>query len=224
MTKRILGVVLSVVFLALVFCRIYSLYRPQEGEWDYVHPDYDYTYSEEYHRQKISEQTQEIFEEELSSGKIVNFEVETVYAINDGDPEFFLVTLEYEQEIEGKNYTTGIEYKTKYQHIIGFHHGKGSYYAGLPTYRSFENGESAWQYLGYQNSKKYYDIGNYAVLEGDEILRIYRGDYPIGTGNEYSENYDKVIIPTAEQKNYKLEGYVLHLEYSNLEYSRRAKK
>ena len=75
-SKRLL-ILLGIALFIFVMANVGYWVRPKFFVFKYVRPDYDYTYSEEYHRQKLSERTQEIFEEELSSGKRVTFEVDT---------------------------------------------------------------------------------------------------------------------------------------------------
>ena len=72
-SKRILILlVLGIALFIFVIANMDDWFGRKLGE--YTHPTYVYTYSEEYHRQKISERTQEIFEEELSSGEYLAFQ------------------------------------------------------------------------------------------------------------------------------------------------------
>ena len=212
-TSKKLLILLGIALFILVIANVGDWVRPKPFVFKYVRPDYDYTYSEEYHRQKISERTQEIFEEELSSGKIVNFEVETLYSFYDDDPEYFLITFEYWKEFKVIIKGTGVSYETKYQHIIGYHFGDGEHYYCVDyTVSDFiKDMLSPWHYLGYEEAKKYYGNYHYGILQGGELLVIYESDdkYPIGIISDlkrfisYCEESFDTFVPTEEQK----EGY-----------------
>ena len=78
----------------------------------YKHPDFVTAYTQEEHIQRISERTQTRFSKEIESGEIVNYTVEIVYAFYDNDPEYFLVNLEYAEEIQRFYPTGNLKYQT----------------------------------------------------------------------------------------------------------------
>ena len=208
-TSKKLLILLGIALFIFVMANMDNWFGRRLGE--YNHPTYVYTYSEEYHRQKISERTQEIFEEELSSGKIVNFEIETVYSFYDNDPEYFLITFKYADEFDViiKDEITG--YKTKYKYLIGYHHGKGEYYTGLSCFmgeakNALRYGISPWDYLGYENSKKYYGCSDFGVEEDGGIYKIYSLSFDsyiereIERGETESWRFKKILMNKKDQK------------------------
>ena len=94
---------------------------------DNKHPDFQTEYTIEEHIDRIRARTEENFSKEIQVGKIVNIEIEILYAFYDSDPEYFMVELEYAKEFAGE-YTyrddywmeTPVSYTTKYKHFIGF--------------------------------------------------------------------------------------------------------
>lgn len=113
------------VFLLLSFCLCTSGCR-KLGPGSSERPDlYEYVefvtaYTEEEHIVRIAELTEEIFAEEIQNGDVLDYHVEILYAF-DGDPEFFLVELEY----VGKEYQgyycmdSCVEKEKRYRHYVG---------------------------------------------------------------------------------------------------------
>ena len=187
-------------FPKYVDCITNCAYRKQE----YSHPDYKYTYAEEYHIENLKARTNEIFKEEIESGEIIKIEVEIVYAFYDEDPEYFLITLEYEKEFEVE--ISQQIYKTKYKHLMGFHQGTGQYYYGVENYTNYNEygyryGESPYHYLGYEDSKKYYGTYNFGIDENGIKKVVYRGANRTGIVGSAgpSESFEQ-YYPTKKQE------------------------
>lgn len=217
---RIIICLLLILFMISIFIPFLVLKCfSQNNSFGYRHPDYKYTYPEEYHLENLRAKTSEIFKEEIESGEIAKVEVEIVYAFYDEDPEYFLITLEYEKEfeVEIKQQT----YKTKYKHLMGFHFGDGKYYTGLYAFSGkaknvLRAGLSPYHYLEFANSKKFYGANNYGVEQNGEIVWIYSGGYhtfPVGYGDNNSEVFKNEILTMKQKKefmknNYKLFDYL----------------
>ncbi len=177
--------------------------QQRDGDYDYVHPDFITEYTIEEHIERITTRTEEIFEEEIKNGDIVDYTVEIVYAFYDNDPEYFLVELEYAKEWGGKydnpNDSPNVEndeyitYQTKYKHFIGYI-VNDRYWYGLRDYwgsdikTSFKDGRSVYAFNGYEKERKYYGMCKQAVEVQGEMLFLYdwyKCDSPYGVSPEF---------------------------------------
>lgn len=180
----------------------------------YKHPDFVTAYTEEEHIQRITERTQIRFSEKIESGAIVNYTVEIVYAFYDNDPEYFLVNLEYAEEIQRFYPTGNLKYQTKHQHFLGYIEND-EYYTGASSYGGqdgdsmFIDGRSAYELAGYATAKKYYGSDVFAVETKDGLLQIFE------IGSTARVEFDTVdetrweqrIIPESEYENLMKNNY-----------------
>ena len=189
-TKSVVGV-LCTVFTFSTF--LASCSKKIGG---YTHPVFQTEYTQEEHIQRINQQTEAIFAEEINSGKLLKYNVEILYAYYDNDPEYFLVELEYVDECievicENPDYLSGTEnqepkyiyHTTKYQHFIGFIEDD-VYKTGIPYYDSgsrnpkdcFMPGRSAYALYtdgkGVQYGKKYYGGRVQGIERNGEIIIV----------------------------------------------------
>ena len=139
-------------------------------------PEWETQYTVEEHEQRIRQKTQEIFEEQIANGEIVNYQVEILYAFYDNAPEFFLVQLEYsyERPVKGKDENgNDTWHDTKYSHLIGCtvsdkYYLLNAYYAvGYDAETWFMPGRNMYEVCGYQNEKKYFGTYDVQAVEVD---------------------------------------------------------
>lgn len=161
MLKKYIAVILSL----LTCC---SLFGCQKS-----YPAFVTEYTAEEHLQRIKTRTEERFAEELADGEILSYHVEIVYSFYTYDPEYFLVELEYADEWTDKCNVCGVEYTTKYKHLIGIIK-KDEYKCGAFSFRGgFVDGKSAYTASGYANARKVFAFGFYAVDTEQGTLSIY---------------------------------------------------
>lgn len=137
----------------------------------YIHPKFKTDYTIEEHIKRISAKTERNFAEELANSELVSYNVEIVYAY-DGDPEYFLIELEYAEEWESiymESGVTPISYSTKYRHLIGYIRSDKYFRIG-----DFREGRSSYRYYGYTDNKKYYNgDGIEAVEKEGQIIKLF---------------------------------------------------
>lgn len=179
MKKKKIAVALLIVFILI--CGVFS-FVPQTKN-DYRIRAYSTRFTEAEHIQRITARTVDIFEKELTNGTLVDYEVNTVYSFYDNAPRFFVVELEFAEEIYG-SYRLSIvphekleRYKTKYRHLLGYIRNDTYYiywnwgYSDDYVVDCFMNGRSPYKLSGYPKNKKYFGKGIFGVEKDGEILK-----------------------------------------------------
>ncbi len=193
------------------------------------HPDFQTEYTIEEHIDRIRARTEENFSKEIQVGKIVNIEIEILYAFYDSDPEYFMVELEYAKEFAGE-YTyrddywmeTPVSYTTKYKHFIGFIEND-KYYARVRAYTSysdepidkFVDGRNPYALCGYDDLKKYANCQSYCAVQTDEgVLQIFTSPNSCRVEFDMDEKrFEQRIISEKEQK-----GLMKYPHFANFRY------
>lgn len=172
------------ILVAFLFISVIGCYDT-EIIGGYTHPEFITNYTIDEHVERIKERTAEKFEQEITSGEIIGVHIEIVHAFYDNDPEYFLVELEFAQEIMNRYVYEDdkcFEVSTKYKHVIGFIEND-NYYIGLQGYDrtlnnhdeklyGFVNGESSYHYYGYMAGKKYYGALVQGVMVENQIMQL----------------------------------------------------
>ncbi len=195
--------------LAFLTVFLAGCYESNWADSNYVHPKFKTEYTVEEHLERLKDLTEKRFEDSLKNRRIVNYDVEILYAFYDEDPEYFLVELEYAEEWE-TTYKglpkSVIKYTTNRKHLIGFIY-KDNYYMGLDGYSDFQDGISAYTYLGYCEDRKYYGASNLGVFTEKGIMKVYTlyvspsGVAPVGRLGEY-ESFEKSYPDAEKQKDW----------------------
>lgn len=197
--SRFLVIILAMIFfcLTLVSC----------GGQPTVITDYKTQYSEEEHIQRISEQVEERFYNDLQSGEIVNYQVELIHSFISDDPRFFMLQFEYAEEFEREYKNPAYHYSSasdlpktitrrmKHRYIIGYIQDE-EYRVGLAGFCAIlQDGKNPYEVFGHNNAKKYFGRGVYAVEIEGKRLRIFEGHdgqsipAEFETREEYTEQY-----------------------------------
>jgi len=174
------------------------------------HAEFRTKYTVEEHIERITKRTEERFATQIEEGELISWKIEIVYAFYDNDPEYFLVELEYAEEIEsGYEFYSSVpeytQYITKYQHIIGYIKDD-RYLMGLPHYDLFMDGRSVWALNGYEDSKKYYGDKIQAVQVDKEIMQLCDLEL-LQAGNVEFHNlgsnkaFEKIMVNKADYKD-----------------------
>ncbi len=160
------------VFLTGCSCQCNNQ-RIGDNDYNYIfHTDY----TEAEHLTRLDQRTRSKFSKELSNGTIVDYSIEILYAFKTGDPEYFLIELEYAEEwtkgfsLEEEN----VRYTTKYRHTVGRIVNDTYYYEY--GYGGFTDGQSVYFVCGYADKQKYHGYTRYAVQLGDDVVEIYDGN------------------------------------------------
>ena len=183
----------------------------------YTHPEFQTEYTIEEHIERIEKRMQEKFAEQIQSGEISDIEVEILYAFHDNDPEYFMVQLEYADEVlevRQINEEGSLEVqRSRYKHFIGFIEND-KYYSGLYGYDSNDDvfivGRNAYELCGYSEAKKYYGCRIQAVETQEGILRIF--DMPLDTEVEFStdeKRFEACLVPEEKYEYYMKSNFKL---------------
>ncbi|MBE5752009.1 MAG: hypothetical protein E7357_06310, partial [Clostridiales bacterium] len=178
------------IFLATIWARESP---PYDDPSDYPeYPDYQSAYTEEEHIERISEIVAAQEWTWMYGARIAAYEVETVYAFSDNDPEFFLIDLKFQDAFE----TLSITHK-QIETDEGFMLG---YIVDDEYYIVVEgNGDNPWEYAGYADAKKYFGSYIYAVETDGVMLEIGRDDHPDETYISCEVFFETREMSQAEQ-------------------------
>lgn len=200
------------------------------------------TLSEEKHIQILLDKTEKIFEEEIKSGKVVNYSSHIMYSFNKNKPQYFLIELEFADyfdylvptcyscfEANGKR---DVWYSTKNKHIIGYI--DDNEYKIKVNWRLFTgemdgsynlesvliNGQSPFSYLGYDDCRKYYGNNIFGIEKDENVVQIYKkGDallaknYPVGSMCKHREDNTETLLGKKTEKNFYLKKSFFDVEY-----------
>ena len=187
--KKILFVCIAFFIFVSIFVSCDSVDPKKVGERE-PHPVFETKYSKEEHIERLNIRTEAIFAEEFKKGDIITCNVEILYSFYDDDPEWFLIELEYAENIYG-NYSNPnfekndsqssiIEYETRNKHLIGYIIAD-EYYIAFDYGKEFMNGKSSYSVSPYSKCKKYCGAGG--AVQGVEI-----GGQIIYTASSYCEH------------------------------------
>ena len=179
----------------------------------YEHPEYTCPYTEEENLKNIEKRTEEIFAKDMRLGIIVDYQVDILYAF-DGDPEYFLIEIEY-SEWYAENAGRSFE---RYAHCIGYiNHTE--YFVDLYFYEIdqvpikdmkevFRDGKSGYALYASPEEKRYYYEGLHCVERDGEIVVIQ--DLRCGANmHEHDDDSDcrvGSIIPKEQYGSYLILG------------------
>ncbi len=216
---KILSVVLSVIFLMIALAAFAPLqmmdldFYLRQNFVDKVlndrlddvhihfgsmeHPKKSTNYTESEQIERVAKRTEERFQEEITTGEIVNYYVEILYSF-DNESEYFLVQLEFAQS---HNLNEDSWYQN-YAYIIGFF-CEDNLFIGLNDYKHFNRGVNPYWFTHHSLHKKYYGAnGTHAVKEDGQIIGLYCSTIDLDKKFD-RENYvwEQEIIDPSQYKD-----------------------
>ena len=168
------------------------------------YPNYQSAYTEEEHVQKLTERTMEgliwkkitgnYFGDTFGNNiKLSAVEVEIVYAFYDYDPEFFVMDLTFENKM-GAGYGGEL---TNEGYLLGYILNDEYYLL------QYDEGKNPWDAAGYQDYKKYFGSGYYAVKIDEKMTAFFRRYYSTnGFGTTRKEENIHEVLNANTEKDY----------------------
>ena len=189
--KKLLISLISICLNITVCLNLFACNSPQNQSQTFTTK-----YTEQQHIQKLTQITESRLSNRFESGEIVGCSVQIVYSFYTSDPEYAIIELEYAEPFESsvnvsrmgksqygslQSVEQEIEYLTKYQHtLIHIHQDRYYQFTGYykHLHKSYMDGRSPYQVLGYGNNKKYFGCGLFAVDIDGQIVDLYFGYQP----------------------------------------------
>lgn len=188
--------------ISTFFATIFARESPTKDPDNYPqYPNYQSAYTEEEHVQKLTEMTTESLIWKTITGDYFRayvglraVEVEIVYAFHDYDPEFFVIDFTFENKAVVAGYDGE---PTDKAYFLGYILNDEYYLL------HYGGGENPWSVAGYQDYKKYFGSGYYAVKIDGKMTAFFRQYYSTdGFGTTRKEENIHEELSANTEKDY----------------------